>query len=172
MSQWENSERYIGYIVQMSSWLIFTKSTQHIACLVYRQKFAVQYVPAVLFSKQVWKIIGHIGAFIMDLLWWSHLVAPLCISSLLSVNYTWFTRCLRDSQCEAAICEWVIALERERRWQDISFINMAACPSIIPCRIGVSHFSDYSCEERPFPGIQWESACDFYEKVQTVEGFC
>lgn len=50
----------------------------------------------------------------MELLWWSHLVAPLCISSLLSVNYTWFTRCLRDSECEASICEWVIALERER----------------------------------------------------------
>lgn len=107
----------------------------------------------------------------MELLWWSHLVAVLCISSLLSVNYTWFTRCLRDSECEASICEWVITLERERRWQDISFTNMAGCPSIIPCRIGVSHFSHYSYQERPFPGILWESArvcmslCDLYKKV-------
>lgn len=104
----------------------------------------------------------------MELLWWSHLVALLCISSLMSVNYTWFTRSLRDSECEASICESVITLERERRWQDISFGNVAGCPSIIPCRIGVSHFCHYSYQGRPLPGVLQESAwvswCDLYKK--------
>lgn len=44
----------------------------------------------------------------MEPLWWSHLAAPLCISSLLSVNYTWFTRCLRQRRCGASIWERVI----------------------------------------------------------------
>lgn len=89
----------------------------------------------------------------MELLWGSHLVTLLCISSLLSVNYTWLTRCLRDSKCEASICEWVITLEREWSWQDISLTYMAGCPSIIPCRIRVSHFSPGSHREWPLPGI-------------------
>lgn len=49
----------------------------------------------------------------MEPLWWSHLAAPLCISSLLSVNYTWFTRCLRQRGCGASIWERVIT-PRER----------------------------------------------------------
>lgn len=75
----------------------------------------------------------------MELLWWSHLVAPLCISSLLSVNYTWFTR---DSECEASICEWVIALERARErgdgriyhslpWQDVLQLSLVELEWVI-----------------------------------------
>lgn len=74
----------------------------------------------------------------MELLWWSHLVALLCISSLLSVNYTWFTRCLRDSECEASICEWVITLEREDgriyhslTWQDVLQLSLVELEWVI-----------------------------------------
>ena len=47
---------------------------------------------------------------------------------------------------------------RERRWQNISFINVAGCPSIIPCRIGVSHLGRYSHGERPLPGRRRQAA--------------
>lgn len=100
----------------------------------------------------------------MGLLWWSHLVAPLCISSLLSVNYTWFTRC--KGQQMWSINLWVGDRARERgdgriyhslTWQDVlqlSLVEMEWAISVI--------------SQRPVPRVRWESAlvcvslCDLY----------
>lgn len=96
----------------------------------------------------------------MELLWWSHLVTLLCISSLLSVNYTWLTRCLRDSECEASICERVITLEREKLAGYIVHLH-GRMSFNYPLS---NHFSPSSHRERPLPGIrqildEWVWAC-------------
>lgn len=103
---------------------------------------------------------------LMELLWWSHLVTLLCISSLLSVNYTWLTRCLRDSECEASICEWVITLEREAgriyhslTWQDV--LQLSLVESFQP------QLSSGTTSPRYMADSGWVgmSLCGLFEKV-------
>lgn len=107
---------------------------------MHRLEFAIKYLPACVICQACAKDNWSPRSFLMEPLWWSHLVAPLCISSLPSVNYTWFTRCLRDSKCEASICEWVIALERERgdgriyhslTWQDVLQLSLVELEWVI-----------------------------------------
>lgn len=142
---------------------------------MFKLFFSVQakvccYLP-VLIAKRVWKIIGHLGGFNGAALMESFSCSALHF--ITSVCQLYLIYKVSQGQRMWSINLWVgdYTRERERRWQDISFTNMAGCPSIIPCRIGVSHFSHYSYQERPFPGILWESArvcmslCDLYKKV-------
>ncbi len=126
-----------------------------------------------LFAKQVWKIIGHLGGFNGAALMESFSCTALHF--ITSVCQLYLIYKVSKGQRMWSINLWVGDCTREKRgWRDISFINMAGCPSIIPCRIGVSHFSHYSYQERPLPGIRRESAwvcmsaCDLYKKVAYI----